>query len=101
MPRSRIGRIYTAQTISNGYRLLIAWFQLSNSMLESGQTTQCDYPENSGFGRRTEREWGSPAATLPPEKENQPMRIYIIGHDGITVCGEPPAAVKRAKLSSP
>src|ERR1700732_167886 len=85
MLRSRIGRIYTAQAISNGYRLLIARFQLSNSMLESGQTTQCDYPENSGFGRSTEREWGSRAATLPPEKENQPMRIYIIGHDGITV----------------
>jgi hypothetical protein len=83
MPRSRIGRIYTAQTISNGYRLLIARFQLSNSMLESGQTTQCDYRENSGFGRPTEREWGSPAPTVPPEKENQPMRIYIIGHDGI------------------
>jgi hypothetical protein len=98
MPRSRIGRIYTAQTISNGYRLLIARFQLSNSMLESGQTTQCDYPENSGFGRPTEREWGSPAATLPPEKENQPMRIYIIGHDGITVCGEPPAAVNEGEI---
>ena len=40
MPRSRIGRIYTVQAISNGYRLLIARFQLSNSMLESGQTTQ-------------------------------------------------------------
>jgi hypothetical protein len=76
----------------------LAQFQPSNSMLESDQTTQWDYPENSGFGRPTEREWGSPAATLPPEKENQPMRIYIIGHDGITVCGEPPAAVNEDEI---
>ena len=33
-------------------------FLWSNSMLEAGQTTQWDYPEKSGFGRPTEREWG-------------------------------------------
>ena len=76
----------------------MAQFRPSNSMLESGQTTQWDYPENSGFGRPTEREWGSPAATLPPEKENQPMRIYIIGHDGITICREPPVAVNEDEI---
>ena len=26
------------------------------------------------------------------------MRIYIIGHDGITVCGEPPAAVNEGEI---
>jgi hypothetical protein len=36
----------------------MAQFRPSNSMLESDQTTQWDYPENSGFGRPTEREWG-------------------------------------------
>src|SRR5690242_1684684 len=33
-------------------------FHLSNGMLENGRTTQWDYPERSGFGRPTEREWG-------------------------------------------
>ena len=32
------------------------------------------------------------------EKENQPMRIYIIGHNGITVCGQPPAAVNEGEI---
>ena len=26
------------------------------------------------------------------------MRIYIIGNDGITVCGEPPAAVNEGEI---
>ena len=26
------------------------------------------------------------------------MRIYIIGHDEITVCGEPPAAVNEGEI---
>jgi hypothetical protein len=30
-------------------------------MLDCGSTTPQDYPEWSGFGRRREREWGSPA----------------------------------------
>ena len=28
-------------------------------------------------------------------QENPLMRIYIIGNDGITLCREPPAAVKH------
>ena len=26
------------------------------------------------------------------------MRIYIIGNDGITLCGEPPATVKEGEI---
>jgi hypothetical protein len=76
----------------------MAPFHLSNSMLESGRTTQWHYPERSGFGRPMERKWGSPAATLAPEQENPPMRIYLIGNDGISLCRETPAAVNEGEI---
>jgi hypothetical protein len=76
----------------------MAPFHLSNSMLESGRTTQWHYPERSSFGRPMERKWGSPAAALRPEQEKPPMRIYIIGNDGITLCSEPPPAVNEGEI---
>jgi hypothetical protein len=76
----------------------MAPFHLSNSMLESGRTTQWHYPERSGFGRPMERKWGPPAATLSPEQENPPMRIYLIGNDGISLCRKPPAAVNEGEI---
>ena len=69
-------------------------------MLDSSATTPQDYPEWSGFGRRTERECGSPAA--PRRRVNQknpPMRTYIIGTDGITLCREPPTAVNAGEIA--
>ena len=32
-------------------------------------------------------------------QENPPMRIYIIGNDGITLCREPPAAVNEGEIA--
>ena len=31
-------------------------------------------------------------------QETPPMRIYIIGNDGITLCREPPAAVSKGEF---
>src|ERR1700730_13360912 len=38
----------------------------------------------------------------PPRRLNQetpPMRIYIIGNDGITLCREPPATVSKGEVA--
>src|SRR4029450_2578944 len=40
---------------------------------------------------------GSPAAQPRPPGEPT-MRIYIIGNDGITLCGEPPAVVNEGEI---
>ena len=32
-------------------------------------------------------------------QETPPMRIYIIGNDGITLCREPPAAVNEGEIA--
>ena len=58
-------RTTLAPATSLGHRT--ARFRPSNSILGSARTTQWHYPEKSGFGRPTERECGSPAATLAPE----------------------------------
>src|SRR2546423_10627388 len=72
----------------------------SNSMLDCSPTTPQDYPQWSGFGRRRERECGSPAAPRRRvNQENPPMRIYIIGNDGITLCREPPTAVNAGEIA--
>ena len=34
----------------------------------------------------------------PAQQETPPMRIYIIGNDGITLCREPPAAVNEGEI---
>ena len=35
----------------------------------------------------------------PVHQENPPMRIYIIGTDGITLCGEAPASVNEGEIA--
>src|SRR5580704_15388929 len=71
--------------------------QSSNSVLGSGPTTPQDYPEKSGFVRRREREW-SPPALCQRQQETPPMRVYIIGNDGIIFCREPPAAANEGEI---
>src|SRR3954452_10392956 len=52
------------------------------------------------LARRRERECGSPAAPRRRgDQENPPMRIYIIGNDGITLCREPPTAVNAGEIA--
>src|SRR3954470_18066973 len=68
-------------------------------MLEPGRTTPWHYPEKSGCGRPREREWGHPAGTAGSRQETPPMRIYIIGNDGITLCREPPTAVNAGEIA--
>jgi hypothetical protein len=36
--------------------------------------------------------------TAPAQPGDPPMRIYIIGNDGITLCHEPPAAVNEDEI---
>src|SRR5215831_9311729 len=36
---------------------------------------------------------------LPVNQENPPMRIYIIGNDGITLCRETPATVNEGEIA--
>jgi hypothetical protein len=36
--------------------------------------------------------------TAPAQTGDPPMRIYIIGNDGITLCSEPPAAVNEGEI---
>src|SRR5207237_7487613 len=70
------------------------------TMLDGSATKPQDYPEWSSFGRRRERECGSPAAPRRRvNQENPPMRIYIIGNDGITLCREPPPAVTAGEIA--
>src|SRR5499426_4384658 len=68
-------------------------------MLDGGPTTPEDYPQWSGFGRRREREWGHRRHRRRVSQETPPMRIYIIGNDGITLCREVPAAVDEGEIA--
>src|SRR5207248_10626971 len=58
-----------------------------------------DYPEWSGFGRRREREWGHRRHRRRVNQEAPPMRTYIIGNDGITLCREAPATVNEGEIA--
>src|SRR5262249_55191157 len=51
------------------------------------------------FGRRREREWGHRGGCRGINQENPPMRIYIIGNDGITLCREAPATVNEGEIA--
>src|ERR1700726_2889954 len=42
---------------------------------------------------------GVTGATAPVNQETPPMRIYIIGKDGITLCREPPATVNKGEVA--
>src|SRR5438270_451649 len=42
---------------------------------------------------------GSPARPRRVDQEDPPMRIYIIGNDGITLCREPPATVDKGEIA--
>jgi hypothetical protein len=68
-------------------------------MLHCASTTPQDYPEWSGFGRRREREWVTGGTRRGINQENPPMRIYIIGNDGITLCREPPATMAEGEVA--
>src|ERR1700739_681020 len=70
----------------------------SNSMLGSSPTTPQDYPEWSGFTRRREREWGHRRRRRWVSREHPPMRIYIIGNDGIALCREAPATANEGEV---
>ena len=52
----------------------------------------------SGFGRRREREWATGGSGSQDQQENPPMRIYLIGNDGIALCREAPAAVNDGEI---
>jgi hypothetical protein len=69
-------------------------------MLGCGSTTPQDYPEWSGFGRRREREcWVTGSSRRRVNQEYPPMRIYIIGNDGITLCRQAPATVNEGEIA--
>src|SRR5438045_8781798 len=68
-------------------------------MLELRPTTPQDYPEWSGFARQREREWVIGGSGPPDTQENPPMRIYVIGNDGITLCREPLATVSEGEIA--
>src|SRR5712672_2308478 len=68
-------------------------------MLGSRQTTPQHYREWTGLGRRREREWGHRRNRRRVNQENPPMRIYIIGNDGITLCREPPTALNDGEIA--
>jgi hypothetical protein len=42
---------------------------------------------------------GVTGATAQVNQETPPMRIYIIGNDGITLCREPPATVNKGDVA--
>src|SRR5271169_1923944 len=42
---------------------------------------------------------GVTGATAQVNQENPPMRIYIIGNDGITLCREPPATLNKGEIA--
>src|ERR1700726_3645438 len=44
---------------------------------------------------------GVTGATAQVNQETPPMRIYIIGNDGITLCREPPATVNKGEVAVP
>jgi hypothetical protein len=68
-------------------------------MLELRPTTPQDYPEWSGFGRQREREWVTGGTGRGVSQENPPMRTYVIGNDGITLCREPLATVTEGEIA--
>src|SRR5215472_12518933 len=71
----------------------------SNPMPGWCPTPPQDYPEWSGFGRQREREWGHRRKSRRRNQETPPMRIYIIGNDGITLCCEAPATVNEGEIA--
>jgi len=42
--------------------------------------------------------WVTDGNRRPVNQENPPMRIYIIGNDGITLCREAPAAIGEGEI---
>src|SRR5271170_6089596 len=42
---------------------------------------------------------GVTGATAPGQSGDPPMRIYIIGNDGITLCRKPPATVNKGEIA--
>src|ERR1700738_2775896 len=40
----------------------------------------------------------SPSALCRRQQETPPMRVYVIGNDGIILCREPPAAVNEGEI---
>ena len=42
---------------------------------------------------------GVTGATAQVNQETPPMRIYIIGNDGVTLCREPPATVNKGEVA--
>jgi hypothetical protein len=42
--------------------------------------------------------WVTGGSRCRVNQENPPMRIYIIGNDGITLCREPPTAVSEGEI---
>src|SRR5437763_9787067 len=68
-------------------------------MLGCGSTTPQDYPEWSGFGRQRQRELVPAATGRGISQENPPMRVYVIGNDGITLCREPLATVTEGEIA--
>jgi hypothetical protein len=43
--------------------------------------------------------WVTGGTRRPVHRENPPMRIYIIGNDGITLCREAPATVNVGEIA--
>jgi hypothetical protein len=68
-------------------------------MLELRPTTSQDYPEWSGLVGRKEREWVTSGNGRGISQENPPMRTYVIGNDGITLCREPLATVTEGEIA--
>src|ERR1700726_148747 len=68
-------------------------------MLDCRPTTPQDYPEWSGIGWRREREWGHRRHRRRVNQEDPPMRIYIIGNDGVTLCREAPTALNDGEIA--
>jgi hypothetical protein len=42
--------------------------------------------------------WVTGGSRRRVNQENPPMRIYIIGHDGITLCREAPATINDGEV---
>ena len=43
--------------------------------------------------------WVTGGTRRPVDQENPPMRIYIIGNDGITLCRDAPATVDEGEIA--
>ena len=43
--------------------------------------------------------WVTGGSSRRVNQENSPMRIYIIGNDGITLCREAPATVDEGEIA--